>query len=363
MGECPISAARCALSATITTSCRQTFPDKPIVIGEAGWPSEGRTRGIGPGLARQRGLFRPRLRPARAWTRATTIICWKPIDQPWKNAGEGAVGAYWGLFDATGHPKFAFTGLLRSFPEWRGYALLAAVSEPVAGASDPGAHAAVRQTGYLVMGGLIALVSTGLLALIDATALEYIDPTDIVAMIAMSPLVLLACAIILTEGIETGGHRCGGWIAAFVRAAIPEKSPRVSIHVPTYNEPPQMVIETLNALARLDYDNYEVIVLDNNTPIPRCGGRWKRIARRWAPRFRFFHFDNVKGFKAGALNRALALTDPAATHIAVIDSDYQVEPFWLRRAMPLFRVARHRAGAGAAGLSRRRRQSLQGDGL
>ena len=71
-------------------------------------------------------------------------------------------------------------------------------------------------------------------------------------------------------------------------------------------------------------------------PIPRCGGRWKRIARRWAPRFRFFHFDGVKGFKAGALNRALALTDPDATHIAVIDSDYQVEPFWLRRAMPYF---------------------------
>ena len=52
------------------------------------------------------------------------------------------------------------------------------------------------------MGGMIVLVSTGLLALIDATALEYIDPTDIVAMIAMSPLVVLACAVILTEGIE-----------------------------------------------------------------------------------------------------------------------------------------------------------------
>ena len=24
---------------------QQTFPDKPIIIGEAGWPSEGRTRG------------------------------------------------------------------------------------------------------------------------------------------------------------------------------------------------------------------------------------------------------------------------------------------------------------------------------
>ena len=32
-------------------SCRQTFPDKPIVIGEAGWPSDGRTRGAGRGLA------------------------------------------------------------------------------------------------------------------------------------------------------------------------------------------------------------------------------------------------------------------------------------------------------------------------
>jgi len=54
------------------------------------------------------------------------------------------------------------------------------------------------------------------------------------------------------------------------------------------------------------------------------------------PRFRFFHFDAVKGFKGGALNRALALTDPGAAYIAVIDSDYQVQPFWLRRVIPYF---------------------------
>ena len=219
--------------------------------------------------------------------------------------------------------------------------LLAAVLSLSLGLLILGRMPKVRQTGYLVMGGLIALVSTGLLALIDATALEYIDPTDIAAMIAMSPLVLLACAIILTEGIELAASACGGWIGAWCAAAIPEKSPRVSIHVPTYNEPPQMVIETLNALARLDYDNYEVIVLDNNTPDPEV---WRPVEAHcrncWARAFRFFHFDNVKGFKAGALNRALALTDPAATHVAVIDSDYQVEPFWLRRAMPYLRLAR-----------------------
>ncbi len=224
---------------------------------------------------------------------------------------------------------------MRNFPAWRGYALLASVLTLSLGLLILGRMPQVRQTGYLVMGGLIALVSTGLLALIDATALEYIDPTDIAAMIAMSPLVLLACAIILTEGIELAASL---WRVdrRLVPAAIPEKSPRISVHLPTYNEPPQMVIETINALARMDYDDYEVIVLDNNTYDPEVWRPVEAHCRTLGPRFRFFHFDKVSGFKAGALNRALALTDPAATHIAVIDSDYQVEPFWLRRAVPFF---------------------------
>jgi cellulose synthase/poly-beta-1,6-N-acetylglucosamine synthase-like glycosyltransferase len=190
------------------------------------------------------------------------------------------------------------------------------------------------------MGGMIVLVSTGLLALIDATALEYVDPTDVIAMIAMSPLVLLACAVILTEGIEMAASL---WRVErrVVKVGIPEKSPRVSIHVPTYNEPPQMVIETLSALARLDYENFEVIVLDNNTPDAEV---WRPVeahcrvlsAEGNGKRFRFFHFDQVKGFKGGALNRALALTDPEAAYVAIIDSDYQVQPFWLRRVIPYF---------------------------
>src|SRR5258707_3483941 len=118
--------------------------------------------------------------------------------------------------------------------------------------------------------------------------------------------------------------------------SIPEHSPRISIHVPTYNEPPQMVIETLNALARLDYDNFEVIILDNNTPDPETWRPVEAHCRTLGSRFRFFHFDGLKGFKGGALNRALALTDPGARYIAVIASDYQVQPFLLRRVIPHF---------------------------
>src|SRR5258705_1141023 len=46
---------------------------------------------------------------------------------------------------------------------------------------------------------------------------------------------------------------------------VPGYMPMVSLHVPAYNEPAEVVRETLNSLARLDYTNYEVLVIDNNT--------------------------------------------------------------------------------------------------
>lgn len=310
------------------------FPDKQIVVGEAGWPSEGRTRGAAEGSTANEGYFLRNFVPF-AQQKGWDYYLFEAYDQPWKAQGEQGVGAYWGMFDASGRPKFAFTGMLRTFPEWRGYALVAAVLSLLLGLLVLGRMPRVRQSGYLVMGAMITMVSTGLLMLIDATALEYVDTTDIAAMIAMSPLVILACIVILTEGIEMAASL---WRVdrRVVALAIPQVSPRVSVHVPTYNEPPQMVIDTLNALARLDYDNFEVILLDNNTPDPATWQPVEAHCRTLGPNFRFFHLDNVKGFKGGALNHALRLTDPDARYIAVIDSDYQVEPFWLRRVIPYF---------------------------
>src|ERR1700744_4866915 len=172
------------------------FPDKQIVVGEAGWPSEGRTRGGAEASTANEGYFLRRfvvLVQQKGWD----YYLFEAYDQPWKVSGEQGVCAYWGMFDASGRPKFAFTGLLRTFPEWRVYALVAAALSLLLGLLVMGRMPRVRQTGYLMMGGMVVLVSTGLLALIDATALEYIDPTDIMAMIAMSPLGVLACAVVL----------------------------------------------------------------------------------------------------------------------------------------------------------------------
>ncbi|MGB8603095.1 MAG: glycosyltransferase family 2 protein [Rhizomicrobium sp.] len=317
---------------------QEEFPGKPVVIGEVGWPSQGRPRGPADATVANEAFF-VRNFVKFALDKGYDYYLIEAYDQPWKSGVEGAVGAYWGLYSADGTPKFAFTGLLRSFPQWRSYMVLAAIFTLGFGLLILGRMPRVRQRGYFVMGLLVAAVISGILMVIDVVLLSYVDWIDLLLIIAMIPLVLLAAIVILTEGVELSSSL---WRveARRVPAAIPEQGARVSVHVPCYNEPPDMMIETLNALSRLDYDDFEVIILDNNTPDEAT---WKPVAAhcemltaQGGPAFRFFHFAPVAGFKAGALNIALALTDPEAQYIAVIDSDYQVEPNWLRLTLPLF---------------------------
>ena len=117
---------------------------------------------------------------------------------------------------------------------------------------------------------------------------------------------------------------------------IPGYAPMVSLHVPAYNEPPEVVRETLISLARLDYPNYEVLVVDNNTPSQENWARIRDISQDLGPKFRFVHLDRWPGYKSGALNFALAHTAPEAEIIGSIDADYIVEPNFLRELVPAF---------------------------
>jgi len=111
--------------------------------------------------------------------------------------------------------------------------------------------------------------------------------------------------------------------------------PMVSLHVPAHNEPPDMVIDTLRSLMRLDYPHYEVICIDDNTDDEQL---WRPV-EAWCARHgvKFAHLDNWPGYKSGALNYALnKMTDPGAGIIGVVDSDYQIEPGFLRRCAPAF---------------------------
>ena len=111
--------------------------------------------------------------------------------------------------------------------------------------------------------------------------------------------------------------------------------PLVSVHVPAHNEPPGMVIDTLRALRRLDYPRVQIVLIDDNTDDESL---WRPV-ESWCLRHgvTFKHLENWPGYKSGALNYALRhLTHPDAEIIGVVDSDYQVEPQWLRDCVPLF---------------------------
>jgi cellulose synthase/poly-beta-1,6-N-acetylglucosamine synthase-like glycosyltransferase len=117
---------------------------------------------------------------------------------------------------------------------------------------------------------------------------------------------------------------------------VPGYFPLVSLHVPAYNEPPAVLRHTLDSLARLDYPNYEVLVIDNNTPGEENWLQIRDMVQRLGPKFRFVHLDHWPGYKSGALNFALANTAPEAEIISSIDADYIVEPNFLRELVPAF---------------------------
>src|SRR5262249_27205420 len=112
--------------------------------------------------------------------------------------------------------------------------------------------------------------------------------------------------------------------------------PRVSLHVPCYSEPPDIVIGTLDAISRMQYPNFEVLVIDNNTKDPALWRPVEEHCRQLGPRFRFFHVDRLAGAKGGALNYALRHSDPAAEIVGVLDADYQARPDFLERLIPFF---------------------------
>jgi cellulose synthase/poly-beta-1,6-N-acetylglucosamine synthase-like glycosyltransferase len=112
--------------------------------------------------------------------------------------------------------------------------------------------------------------------------------------------------------------------------------PWVALQVATYNEPVEIVRPTLEALARLDYPNYLVQVVDNNTTDPDLWQPLKNLCDQLGPRFHFIHLEPWPGFKAGACNEATRRLPPEVEVIGIIDADYLVQPDFLNRMVGHF---------------------------
>lgn len=320
---------------------KQAFPGKLIVIGEVGWPSDGRTRESAVASTSNEALFLRRFL-ARAIDEGYVYYIMEAFDQPWKARYEGAVGAYWGVYNVDREPKFEFIKPIVRIPQWH---TLAGISVAVAAlllgllyvnSSTLG----TRGRSFLAI--VVYAAATVAVLVIYEYSQQYLTFTSVLIGTLLIIGTLGVIAVLLAEAHEWAEAR---WVTSRRRVlpmpAIPcSQLPKVSIHVPAYNEPPDMLIETLDALARLDYPDYEVLVIDNNTQDATVWRPVEAHCRALGERFRFFHVAPLAGFKAGALNFALQQTTPGAQIIAVIDSDYQVEPQWLKDLVPAFADAK-----------------------
>jgi len=100
---------------------RQTFGEKfapkDILIGETGWPSEGRQRETAlPSRVNEARFIRSFVAMAEHNGWHYNLI--EAFDQPWKRGAEGAVGGYWGLFDADRQEKGVLAGPVSNLPLW-----------------------------------------------------------------------------------------------------------------------------------------------------------------------------------------------------------------------------------------------------
>lgn len=342
------------------------FPGKPVVIGEVGWPGRGVTQGAAEADPAAQALF-VRGFIARARALRLDYYLMEAIDQPWKTTIEGRAGAHWGLFDAYRQPKFALSGPVERDPWWRNKALPAVALGFLLGLPFLLKFAHLGLPARLAFGAVMHGIAAGTVLMVTLPLVDYLRPLDIAVWLGLMPALALIALLLASQAFEfaelywPGGLRRG---AAPLPAAPGAPLPLVSVHVACCNEPPAMVIETLQALLALDWPSLEICVVDNNTADPTLWlpvAGWveslaasmpgalpgslpvARVERRDEPdgiriellapgrRLLFLQRTALAGFKAGALNLALQECSPAAGWIGVVDADYRVEPGWLRQ--------------------------------
>ena len=92
--------------------------------------------------------------------------------------------------------------------------------------------------------------------------------------------------------------------------------PMVSVVLPVYDEPEDVLRATLASWKQVRYPAFEVIVADDST-LPFESDD---------PSIRILHRSDRDGFKGGALRNALDHLDPASEWMIIFDADFLVDP-------------------------------------
>jgi cellulose synthase/poly-beta-1,6-N-acetylglucosamine synthase-like glycosyltransferase len=198
------------------------------------------------------------------------------------------------------------------------------------------ARSAWNPIGQVFFATFVASIGTYLAAALVYTVASGLSPAGIAASGLLFTFELVALLLACSFAFESCDVVCRTRWTRTIQPPDPTYLPKVSLQIAAYNEPPDMLIETIASAERIDYPNFEILVIDNNTKDPEV---WRPVEEycRDRDRVRFVHVDPWPGFKSGALNLALTEhTAPDAEIVGVIDADYLVDPDYLRSVVGYF---------------------------
>ncbi len=216
----------------IVKRMREAFPGKPILIGEAGWPTAGRSRGPAVPSVENAARFNRILAKVAAENGLDYNVV-EAFDQPWKAALEGTVGARWGLVDADRNWRYTLTGPVMENPRWTLEAAASAVLVllAVAGFWHRLVQLPLReQAAFCLFAGVLAALLTH--AATTAYGLSYSSAAEAWAGVRVLALALMSVACLEAASRLLGRRTaplsprsgwqslCAGWGAAPVSPGV-----------------------------------------------------------------------------------------------------------------------------------------------
>ncbi|TNC98321.1 MAG: exo-beta-1,3-glucanase [Stygiobacter sp.] len=105
---------------------QEKFPGKPILIGEAGWPTRGRNRGPAA-VNMENATYFVRTLAQVSKENGFDYNVVEAFDQPWKAKLEGTVGGFWGVVDTHRDVKFGMSGPVQANANWLIHAVISTI--------------------------------------------------------------------------------------------------------------------------------------------------------------------------------------------------------------------------------------------
>lgn len=152
-------------------------------------------------------------------------------------------------------------------------------------------------------------------------------------------------SVLLLVSISFWGVHCVGYIDHLLKSILMYRSPinddppidekmqpKVAVFIPVFNEKPEIVEAIVAATTRINYNNFEIFLLDDSTD-DNMHKKSAELAKKF--NINYIHRENRRGYKAGALNDAIKNSEKDIKYLLILDVDHCPKPNILNELIPL----------------------------